>query len=200
WGGAGQSLMRQYNGNTAVSIADNVQSFKIAFAPEQLLSMHDEGSGSNLKSVAPLSTNWLCEYFVPGLAPGATSWSVTHLKLQLQRNGTSTGTLTVKLYSAGANNSPSGVLASTTVDVTSISSSAPQWINVPLSQTSLTPGTGLCLVLTTGGTSTIVNAFYDNAAATSNTVYQTSTTGNGGWTPSANQSLQFMVYGAVTTP
>ncbi|HEX4794806.1 MAG TPA: prepilin-type N-terminal cleavage/methylation domain-containing protein [Humisphaera sp.] len=197
WAGAGQPIMRQYNSQTAVSIADNVQNFAFSFSPEQLLVQHDAVNG-NATSAALSSTNWFCEYFRPTFPSGTTSWKLTHVKLQLQRSGTSTGTVNVKIYNPDASQKPTGTaLATATVDISTVSSSGGAWVDVPISGISgLAPGSGLCIVV--GTSSGSIGYCYYDSPATANTIYSASTSGGSSWTSNSGQCLQFYVYGAAS--
>jgi hypothetical protein len=200
WAGAGQSLMRQYNSNAAVSIADNVQNFNVSYSPEMLLMDRDDGVSaptSSVKAFALTNTTWVGQYFKPTLPTGATAWSITHAKVQLQRNGTATGNVSVAIYAANASQLPTGsALASGSVDISTVSSSAATWVNVPLSMTNLTPGAGYCLVIGTASGS-VGGALYD-ANALTNTQFCSSTSGATAWAANSGHSLEFYLYGTTT--
>lgn len=191
WGGAGQSFLRKYNSNAAVSIADNVQSFNVTYSPEQLFVIHDGGSGSNVTSYTISNGATASEYFRPTLPGSATAWSITHIKVQMLKSGTG-GAVTFSLYPASAALTPTGTVIASGSANTSGASSA-QWLDVPLSATGLTPGTGYCLVLTGSGG----KALNDTTGLTVNTSYANSTTGTT-WNTVSNASLQFAVYGSTT--
>ena len=201
WAGAGQSLMRQYNSNAAVSIADNVQNFAVSYSPEMLLVDRDDGvtaPTSNVKAFALTNTTWAGQYFRPTLPSNATAWSITHAKVQLQRNGTATGNVSVAIYAANASQLPTGsALASGSVDITTVSSSTSTWVNVPLSgMTNLTPGVGYCLVVGTSSGS-VGSALYD-ANPVANCQFCQSTSGATAWSTNSGHALEFYVYGTTT--
>ena len=201
WAGAGQSLMRQYNSNAAVSIADNVQDFSVSYSPEMLLVDRDDGAtapNSSVKAFALTNTTWVGQYFRPTLAPSATAWSITHAKVQLQRNGTATGNVSVAIYAANASQLPTGsALASGSIDITTVSSSAATWVNVPLSGLSnLTPGAGYCLVVGTSSGS-VGSALY-GANPLSNGQFCQSTSGATVWSANSGHALEFYLYGTTT--
>jgi prepilin-type N-terminal cleavage/methylation domain-containing protein len=201
WAGAGQPLMRQYNGQTAVSIADNVQSFNITFSPEQLLIMHDGGTAATVKSNAITTTAWAGEYFKPTLPATATAWKITHVKVQLQRSGASTGNVAVGIWSADGTQKPTGgaALASSNVDITTVAATAGgAWVDVPVSISGLSLTSGYCLVI--GTTAGAIGYNYYDSPAISGTVYSTSASGASSWSANSGQTLQFVVYATVTTP
>jgi len=199
WAGPGQPLMRQYNSNTAVSIADNVQAFKISFTPEMLLMDNDAGvsaPGGSVQVYAITNTHWVGEYFVPTLPAGTTSWTPTHVKVQLQRNGTTTGTVSVGIYAASGGLPTGSALASGSIDIATVSATAATWANAQLTPTvALTPGAGYCLVLGTSSAG-IGSALFDTTSLT-NTTYCSSTNGSTVWTAKSGQTLEFYLYGST---
>jgi hypothetical protein len=201
WAGAGQPLMRQFNNSTAVSIADNVQNFSIGLSPEMLLMDHDSSvsvPNTNVKVFALSNTIWVGQYFRPTLPSGTTAWSINHVKAQLQRNGTATGNVSVAIYAASASQLPTGsALASGSVDISTVSSSASTWVNVPLSGlTNLSPSVGYCLVIGTSS-GAVGGPLYDSTSVP-NTQYCISAAGATTWSSNQGHSLEFYLYGTTT--
>jgi len=204
WGGPGQSLMRQYNNNAAVAVADNVQVFNLTFSPEMLLMDRDAGvsaPGGNVQKYAVTNSNWVGEYFKPTFTSSVTSFKVTHVKLQMQRNGTSTGTVSVGIYAAASTFVPFGsALATGSLDISTVSSTAATWANVPMTTSSaLTPGTGYVVVIgTSGAPSGCIGSVLYDPTTVPNAGFCNSTTGIQNWTSNSAQSLEFYVYGSTT--
>ncbi|MDB5353973.1 MAG: hypothetical protein JWN24_426 [Phycisphaerales bacterium] len=210
WGGAGTALTRKQNASAAVSIADNVQSLNlvtttktVGTAPsgagsDTLLASHDGGSGTNVALYALTSNSWPCQYVMPTLPAKAQSWGITRVFLQLARNGAATGTLTVKVLSTNASQQPLTLLASASVDVTTMG--AGPWINVPLTGISgLSPGTGVCITVSSTAATPPGFPSYDSSAYGSGMSFCTTANAAASWsTPLTTSALQFQLYGSVT--
>ncbi|HET6249156.1 MAG TPA: hypothetical protein VFE47_15790 [Tepidisphaeraceae bacterium] len=212
WNGPGTSLMRQLNNNPAASIADNLQSWNLATltktigppAPtesaEQLLSAHDGSAGGNVQPIALAQNNWPSQYLLPTLPASAVSWRITHLKLQLQAGQSpSAGAISVSVFSADAAGNPLGLLASASVDPATLPTGAQTWADIPLGNLSgLSPGHGVCVVVSTQAAMFPASVFYDPGASDPTLSYSTSADGGATWT-SATAALQIQVYGTVSS-
>lgn len=207
WAGAGSSLMRQYNSLAAVSIADNVQAFSLAYytrtvghqatlteSAEQVLISQN----SLLPTGQALSTTaWAGEIFKPTLPSNAVSWKITHVQLQL--NGKSSSTITMRVEPVDAADMPlASVLGSAAV---SASAFAPgnQWIDFkPASPiANLSTSQNYAIVVSSSGTGTSVEKALLTLA---NTDWTTSTNAGSSWSAlSTLTAMQFTVYGTYTT-
>jgi hypothetical protein len=219
WAGAGQPLMRQVTsaGNTTTgTLAGSVQSFDMNWAShsvgppvvtliesaEQALISHNGAAGSNIKSYAITTTNWVAEYFKPTLPAGTTSWKITKIKLMLARNGSAITALTVQVRNADAQQKPgSTLLDSATVLALNLGATA-GYVDVPFSNlTNLDPTLGYVVSVTTISTPSPANMSYDSASTDSGMSYTTTSNAGSSWaTPSTGNALQYYVYGTYTAP
>lgn len=215
WAGAGQPLMRKYNGNTSVSIADGVQNFNLNVltrttaqpppveSAEQLLVSY---TGTSNGTTSLSTTTWESQYFNPAaVMPGnAVSWKITRVQALMKRKlAGSTGNVTVQIRAVDAAKKPTGsVLTSASVNVTSIPTSA-AWIDIPLTPLgNLAPASGMALVITSSNsTSNAVISGYVGITPVSTTTAECYTTNSGtSWTtPDGGTALEFKVYGTITT-
>ncbi len=215
WAGAGQPLLRKYNANAAVSVADGVQTFNLNLlsrttAPpppvesaEQLLNSY---TGATNGTTSLSTTSWECQYFNPSaFLPGnTTSWKITRVQVFVKRKVSgSTGTITAQIRAADSAKKPTGaVLTSASVNVTTFPTSN-TWVDIPLTPVgNLTPSTGMTLVVTSSTVSSnAVIAGCTGITPVSTTALECFTT-NGGtsWTtPSGSVALEFKIYGTITT-
>ncbi|HZL34438.1 MAG TPA: prepilin-type N-terminal cleavage/methylation domain-containing protein [Tepidisphaeraceae bacterium] len=208
WSGPGTSFTRQLNTTTAVSIADNVQSLSLASLstavgpalPTGVVTWHDGGGGTNVTGFAVSSTTWPSQFLLPppSLPMKTVSWSISHIKLQLQ--GTGSGTIIVQVYSASATQQPATLLDSASFAAGSLpTGTSPAWTDVTFTKLTTLGAAGVCLVVSTTASGTPASVYYDTGAAGANIGF--STTSNGGlvWsTITTPPALQFQVYGAVT--
>jgi len=216
WAGAGQPLVRIFNG-VATTMATNVQNFNFNYitkqlgppptppaqtSAEQLLFSSPVPSG--LKDYNTTKTNWSATYFQPSLPANAISWSITRIKLQVRRNGSSTGTLKVPVKAADASFHPTGTALDTgSIDVTKLpSTTGGAWIDVPFSNlNSLSPSAALTVAVTWSGSGTIGYPEYDdNSHPPATIVWSQSTNSGTSWTTTTTNTYQIYVYGTVTTP
>src|SRR5665213_2410972 len=78
--------------------------------PTGVVTWHDGGGGTNVTGFAVSSTTWPSQFLLPppSLPMKTVSWSISHIKLQLQ--GTGSGTIIVQVYSASATQQPATLL------------------------------------------------------------------------------------------
>ena len=222
WSGvAGDPLTRAYNGRAAGTVAANVRALNFGYlsktvgkpppvaGAEQTLFAHAQTIPGQIRTQALDANNWAAGSFAPTFAAGdtfaTTAWAVTRCQVMLQRNGTSTGTVTVSLQYADATTGfPKGAaLQSATLQILTVPTSAPAWTGVSFSSpAALDPAKGVCLVVSyaaIAGSGGYVG--YDNANADAATTWLA--TGNGGanWSaPSGGtKAMQFRAWGTVTT-
>jgi hypothetical protein len=212
WASAGSSLMRQFNGGTAVSIADNVQNFNLSYvtksataAPvesaEQLLVSRDWGTSTDIQSYG-LASGSIAEYFSPALPANAVTWKITRVKLKLKRNGTKTGTVSVYVSNVDGTKNPTGAaLSSATVDISTVSGAAWTWVNLPLTAVGgLTPGQNMSVVALSSTGSTIGYLAYDNKGTDTSMGESTGNSAGAGFvTPVSTSAIEYYVYGTITT-
>ncbi len=212
WGGVGQSLTRQYNGGAALSIADNVQSFNLNYlskvvttAPvesaEQVLVSRDWPIPADIQSLSLASIS-AAENFSPALPGNAISWKITKLRFKLKRKSGATGLLTVHVNNVDTNDNPTGAaLASATIDIATVSSSAWQFVDVPLTPIAgLAPGIDISVVVLTPSATSLGYLAYDGKAADASMGESLGNgTGSGFSMPVSTQCLEYYIYGTITT-
>jgi prepilin-type N-terminal cleavage/methylation domain-containing protein len=215
-GAAGDPLTRQVNGGEVVPLAKNVYGFNLSYltqnfgpppppppveGPEQQLACRAWGTPTDIKNLALKNTTWCSEYFKPTMPSNAVSWKITRLKVQLKRNGTATGNVDIQVKAADAALKPTGsVLGSGSVDISTISSSAYVWAEIPLSNLSgLDPTRGYCVLVSTSA-SAPGSAAYDQKSTDATMAWSTTTNSGSTWsTPTSTSAMELYVYGTVTT-
>jgi prepilin-type N-terminal cleavage/methylation domain-containing protein len=213
------TLTRQFNGGAPVSVADNVQNFGFNYllrtvgpqppppaveSSSQSLSSHDGGTGSNIRSFAVNSSNWPAEYVLPTFTSDTVSWKITGVRLMLMRSSSSaTGTINVQVRTADSAKKPtSTVLGTVSYDVAAnnLSSTTKTWVDLAYATpiTGLTPGQGVCVVVTSS--TSPANVYYDNTASDAANAYSSTSNSGGAWsTPVSSSEFQFVVSGTYTT-
>lgn len=207
WAGAGSPLMRQYNSLSAVSIADNVQAFSLAYyartvGHQATLTESAEQVLISQNSLLPVTqalstTAWAAETFKPSLPANAVSWKITHVQIQL--NGKSNSTITMRVEPVDAGGMPlASVIGSAAVSASTFAAGN-QWIDFkPASAIAgLSTSQTYAIVVSSSGTGTSV----DKALLTlANTDWTTSSNAGSSWGAlSTLTAMQFTVYGTYTT-
>jgi hypothetical protein len=208
WTGAGASLMRKLNSSTAVSIADNVQSFSLPTLTRTVGTGTAAAEGSVTQLIAPAgstptnsaltATAWAAEYFKPSAVSGATSWKIT--KVQVKLVGTNTGNVTVQIVPVDGANVPlsGGSLGSVSVAGSSIPTTAGYVDFVfatPIS--GLSPSQGYAVVVSASASGTSVQ--YNSASTATGMSWTTSTNSGSTWVaPVTTSGMLANVFGTVT--
>jgi hypothetical protein len=221
WSGtAGDPLMRTYNSRTSSIVASNVRALNFTYltktvgkpppstTAEQSFLAH---SGTSVAAQTLSSTTFCAGYFKPttALTPSAptltttTGWTVSRVQVQMQRSGTSTGTITCALYYADSSNKPTGAALQTcAVSIANILGTGQNWTEFAFSSpATLDASKGVCVVVSyvavagSGGT-----VFYD-ASNTDTSIYWTTSSDSGStWaTPVTSKAMQLKTWGTVTT-
>jgi prepilin-type N-terminal cleavage/methylation domain-containing protein len=161
WSGAdGAPLLRTVNAGIAAAVVPSMRSFDLAaettnvtvtsadqpIAPSsQTVASCSTSSGTNAIKVS--NNDWIGVSFTPTLPAGTTSWTLNSVRLSLRRNGSADSTFAVQVRTTNAQAPTSTVLASVTIDESSL---GPSLANVdctftPLS--GLSPTAPLAIVL-----------------------------------------------------
>jgi prepilin-type N-terminal cleavage/methylation domain-containing protein len=217
WSGvAGEPLTRQYNNESAVSIATNVTSLNFRHvvrtvgptpppAPVEGAEQLFVGSDALALLVADSgvkSTTGTSQYFKPSLPSNAVSWKITRVKFQIKRSGTSTGNAEFSVMPAGSGNTPTGSAIDTgSVNLATLTANQATWVEVAFSNAGgLSPEDGVCLVSSTSSTSVTYNSRYAAVALSIGGYFSTRSASTGNWSAGNSlQSLQVYIYGTVTT-
>jgi hypothetical protein len=209
WTGPGASLMRKLNSSTAVSIADNVQSFSLptltrtvgtgsASAPTGTTSFSSSPGGSSTSTLSLSSTSYAAEY-IPPPASGGTSWSITSVTVTML--GTSSQNVYAEIRSADAGNIPMGsaIGAGASIAGSSVPSktATPMTFTFPSPISGLSPSQGYMVVVYASATGTKVQ--YNTSGTAAGMSWTTSTDGGVTWATQVSTSgMVVTVNGTVT--
>lgn len=216
WSGtAGDPLYRQYNGNTAVAVLDNVGLFQLDYETVLITTTGDatenESGETELRSYNASTSlsdfkikndKWCGEYFRPNLPSDAISWKITRVVLMAAREGPANGVATVELRGGRADQRPdTNVLASAPLLEATLPSSY-VWHSVAFADTpALDPNARVCVLVRHVADADACKLRYRGGSVTApNQALLTTSTGGTSWTVETDKSLLYYVYGTVTTP
>lgn len=224
WSGTpGDPLMRKYNNNAAVSIADNTQEFAlvhdyytttttttetvIGTTPVTALASFDTWSGiPPTETPKPISSaNHLSQCFQIAPPPEATSLTFTRAMVTMYRDMITPSSFNVAIHRpsvTGATTPAATPIASPTTILAAALSPTPVWMQMNFSGVTVTDLTNVefCLVLS-GSEAINVWGIYDNdrTAPANGTTLMWSTDAGGSWKPASKDinknDLKFYVYG-----
>ena len=212
WSGTpGDPLTRQYDGGPADIVVEEVQEFNLSYSTkvdpdepvpvieggEIELSSHVATNGGSTFSIS--NSDWIGQYFSPAsLPPETVTWSVTRVLFEAQSSGQPRGFTRVQLCKATAGNLPAGSpLEEHTMSEADLGVEY-AWREFQFSNVSgLSPGAGLCLVLEWGKDPHSANVRFDNAGGSGLLI---TTSRGSSWSHDSGRSLNYYVYGRVTTP
>lgn len=209
WSGtAGDPLLRQVNGGTAVAIAQGVQDFRLAYdqRTDPLPGTSSEGLEIKLINAESGSAtdytvdtqHWGGEFFAPALPAGTVAWRVTRVKFQARVQGDPNGQTLVQIRTADAG-LPSNTVLDQAVLLESSLGSSYQWMEFAFANAgNLDPTTTLCLVLQFAANSPSCQVQQLSNSATN---FNSVSTDNGGssWSASGGKTLRLQIYGTVST-
>ncbi len=216
WSGtAGDPLYRQYNGNTAAAILDNVGLLQLDYETVSVTTTGDatqnESGETELRSYNASSDlnnfkvkygRWAGEYFRPTLPADTITWKITRVVFMAASEGPTDGVNSVEVRKARADWQPeSTVLASATLPEAALPSSY-VWHSIEFATAAvLAPADAVCLIIrhVANGESCKLR-YRDRNAGAVNLALMESTNQGAGWSIDAGESLLFYVYGTVTTP
>ncbi len=220
--GSAQPLTRQYNSGTVATLIPSMQSFSLAYlnntvtvpmpvvaieSSEQLLMSYTTTPNS---STALNTSTWECEYFNPSSTFDAktVSWKITRVQVMLKKKTSgSTGTVTADIFAADAAQKPTGSsLGSGSVNISSYSTSANTWADFTLATpvADLSPTAGMTLVIKSSTSSTnasvasVINILFLLQPA-GQSECTTSNSGSTWSTPDGSTSLNYRIYGTITS-
>ncbi len=190
---------------TPVALLPGVNSFNLSYLFRQvgpapitdgLIASHDAATGTDVNIDA---NNWVCEYFVPVLPIGATTYSITRVTFGIRSNAATDGILKVRLTTADASHHPLATLEEQPLYESALSSVI-EFTEVDFKNVSNQPaGTGLCLMVGgTSGTGTFATIKRESSATTllSGAYWSSSTNGGSTWSTGVNTNcMRFYVYG-----
>ncbi|MCG8405339.1 MAG: prepilin-type N-terminal cleavage/methylation domain-containing protein [Phycisphaerales bacterium] len=210
WSGtAGDPLTREYNGGTAVEIAQDVHRFSLSY---HLDAVTEEYPGPTIESAETVLAsfagaggkkfkvehrNHVGQYFNATLPAGAKTWRVTRVGFEAAKDGAANGVTRVQLRTADSNKRPTDtVLEEYFLEESTLGSNFTWQEYAFNSVTNLQPDAGLCLVLqwVSGGKSAGIH--YNNAG---NAMVYTDNDGFT-WDSESSESLVYTVHGTALAP
>ena len=212
----GNDLMRSYNSIFPTTYLRDIGSISFDFLDKTTATVVPvESAEQLLMSYTTLSTAttaltsnvWECQYFNPvAIMPAkALSWKITRVQFLLRKASSgSTGSVIVQMRPAAATFKPlPGAMSSVTVAVSSISTSN-TWVEFPLATPlgELSPSQGVAMVIssTTSSSNATINGKISISPAVANTAEcETANAGSTWSTPDGTASMNFRVYGTITT-
>ncbi len=212
--GKGAPLTRQVKSVGTVTLIPSMSGFNLSYvdrtvmipasvsveSAEQVLASRDWLVLADLQPLN-MKNNSAAELFRPTLPATAVSWKITRLKLKVARNLVSTGTLTVAVRYVDALGAPTGTALGTyTLDISTVPVLA-TWMDIPLTAIAgIDPAASLAIQVSTSASSTIGTLSYDKLATSTSNAWMTGNAAGASWTsPDSTKSMEFYVYGTVTT-
>ena len=225
WSGtAGDPLTRQYNGGTAVTVADNVHEFSLSYGVHTLTRQETQqvtndsgevtlasfdgwpGVSASIQSTSLSATSWSSEYFRISLPAGTTQARIMRVSLKLQSATGGGPTMSVGIHRPATPGGPvpaSAPLGTPAVLPSSTLPAAFDWKDATFTDVVIdNPATSeeFCIVAKgTSPTSAYIRYLYSTAAPADVPVMQWTTNSGGSWAPTTNrhqQDLYFYVYGS----
>jgi len=212
WSGTtGHALTRQYNGETVLTVVEDVREFALTYdltvvteefppveneSAETLLVSHDTSVA--LTDLSLTDKNWIGQYFFPPLPADAIAWNVTRVKFMARIEGAAKGITAVQLRLPTAGNLPGSTVLEEVLMYESALDPSYLWEEFSFASASgLSPTQGLCLVLAMNKKDThLADVQYDSGAGSGLLL---TTNGGGSWTNYGSMSMLYYVYGTVTT-
>ncbi len=213
WSGtAGAPLTRQYNGGTAATIIDSVQSLSLTYdksstvvtqsseSPEVTLYSYTAALTPGTASIA--TGLWAGEVFTPsGIPANATVWKITRVQYQARKNGSTVGSTDVQLRTVSGSSPTSTVVDHAAMSEASLGASY-AWTTTTFSNAgNLTPGTSMAIVFQWTSDTVSMDLQYDTLLSALSGANYVSTTNSGStWTAATLKALDLVVYGTYTAP
>ncbi|MHC4671438.1 MAG: type II secretion system protein [Planctomycetota bacterium] len=212
WSGTpGDTLTRQHNNGTEITVLENVQEFNLTYELESITEQYPgpdvEGAEVELMSYYSASQSeahvhdnqWWAQYFKPTLPAEATSWSVKRVVFSAKRDHNDDTTTLIQLHLPAADNTPGDTIIDT-ASMTLLSLPTDyQWIQKLFSNaTGLSPSEGLCLAFITYGNNSCRLLYTNGGVSLPNAAL---IEGSPAWnTPVTDEALLFYIYGTYSVP
>lgn len=215
WSGtAGAPLLRRYNAGTAVEVLPDVREFALACDVETISKDIPQSNESQetllFEHLSPIAyytdytikeAKWYGLYFFPTLPADTISWKVTRVKCYAKLSGGLGGQTKVQLQLPTTGYLPSGV----TLDEATLYESILPLLYLPYElpyakASGLSPQQGLCIVFQWIADAEACKLLgQDEGISATNLALVRSTSQGLIWSKLTGESLQFSVYGTVTT-
>lgn len=214
WSGTeGDPLTRQYNGGTAVNVAEHSYEFQLNYdvflvnteesptrneSAEKVLISFEAAAGTS--NFAVDEDKWVGQCFQPTLLVGTISWSVKRVKFRAKLHGPTDGETRVQLRPGDAGVPGSTILEEVPMYESTLTDTY-AWREFPFSSVSeLSTSDELCLVLQHVSSTHSCDVQYQGSGAfpTHSSLVQTDD-GGASWTKQIGRSMVFYVYGTETS-
>lgn len=216
WSGtAGDPLFRQYNGNSAVAVLDNVGLFQLDYETVAVTTtggatenesgeteLRSYNASTSLGNFKVKSGRWGGVYFRPTLPADTITWKITRVVLMAGSEGPADGVNTVELRKARSDWQPRTTVLASAPLLEATLSSAYAWHSISFATPAvLEPTDAVCLIIryVANGESCKLR-YRTSGTSTVNLALMESTDQGASWSIDAGASLLFYVYGTVTTP
>ena len=214
WSGLqGDPLTCTWNKGTARTVLTDVRQFRLDFNLQTVSRQRPSGNESgeillagneavtDLGDYGIKNGQYGGQYFKPSLPADALSWSITRVKFKAKSTGADKGITNVQLCDATAGGLPGdSLLGEQLLDESTLPKTYVWQEFTFVGIGGLHPDRGACLVLSRVLDSVSCKVEYQNKNATApDTVLLKSTDQGVTWSQQTGQSLQFYVYGTVTT-
>ena len=223
WSGtAGDSLMRTYNGGTAVTLVADVNEFALSYAtrktsatitqtvtaqsPEEELAFFDSWSGETPLQFLPSPDRWMAEYLVISPPAGVTTMNITRVQLIVNESTVDPlATLSVGIYKPAVPGEPvpqSTPIGTPAVVLTSSLPASPELVDFLFSDVVInTSETEYVIVVKASTLGTAKVRYYNWRSAPSDThIFLWTTDGGASWDPRKSaydqNDMTFHIFGA----
>ena len=217
WSGtAGAPLQRGFNGGTASNVVASLQAFDLQATSrtvtEQMIGNITNTSGvvrwydksSSQLAEGSTSLDWgegVGTDFIPKLPEGATTWTPTWIEVRCQSNGSETGVIKARIWTADANRKPATLLAEETINEWDLDSSY-SWHAVNFSPApTVSVSQRLCITFQYHSGSNTVMQIREDELGVGLPYWKLSTTNGGSsWTQAGDKALYLRIHGTYTYP
>lgn len=216
WSGTvGDPLYREYNGNGAVPVLDNVGVFQLDYETASITTTGDATenesgetelrsytASSNLSDFKIKSSQWAGQYFRPNLPADTISWKITRVVLMAAKEGAANGIASVELRGARTDLTPDNDVFGTATLIEATLSSSYTWHSASFSTAPVfAPDAKVCVIIRHIADADACKLRYRGGSVTApNQALLTTSSSGASWTVATDKSLLFYVYGTVTTP
>jgi hypothetical protein len=213
WSGTpGDPLVRQVNGGTAATVANDIRELQFGYDKRQvaLPASYSDGaevilasndSQLNVSTVTIDNDFFAAQYFQPTLPANTTTWKVTRVRFRTRYHDWPWGQTKVQLRLANGALPGDFVIGERSMMEYNLSWDY-QWEEFTFSTVSgLLPGNILCLVLTGSSSSGTCEVQVQGVSGQgAGRYYVSSANGGTSWTARPGLNVNYYVYGTVSTP
>jgi hypothetical protein len=212
WSGvASAPLQRQFNSGTAEDILKGVSAFSLSLqtevvagadslveGSEKLLGSYSSASNTTKYTVDPSA--WVSQEIPVSLPAGTVDYRTTRVRMNLSASGAATGSSSIELRSLRAGAPTTRVLASASLDESTLPGGA-GWVSIAApSVRYLEPNESIGLLARATSASASVDVYYVNSGAPAGAgTMETSGNAGGTWTAAAGKAVMYELWGVCRT-